>query len=72
MDLGDRIKGYRVMAGHTQEGFANLMDVSVPTVRNWEKGSQSPRLDELFLMAEIFNIPSDKLIYGEQQAVAVA
>ena len=46
----------------TQAQLAEKMDVSVMTVQNWEKGLKKIKLDRYTKLAEVFNVPVDKLI----------
>lgn len=37
------VKAIRERLGLSQEGFADYLDVSVATIRNWEQGRRIPR-----------------------------
>lgn len=42
MNVGEKIKTIRKMAGMTQEELAEKMNVSRQTISKWEKGLSSP------------------------------
>ena len=56
------IKKCREEAGLTQAQLAEKMDVSVVAVQNWEGGKTKINLDRYRNLAEVFNVPVDKLI----------
>jgi DNA-binding XRE family transcriptional regulator len=66
-ELRHRIKAVRVNAGLTQPQFAEQIEVSLPTVTRIEKGRSIPDLACVFKIAEIFNVSSEWLIFGERQ-----
>jgi DNA-binding XRE family transcriptional regulator len=66
--LSHRIKDTRVNAGLTQPQFAEQIEVSLATVTRIEKGRSIPDLACVFKIAEIFNVSSEWLIFGERQS----
>lgn len=56
------IRKCREEAGLTQAQLAEKMDVSVVAVQNWEKGKTNINLNRYMDLAEVFNVPADKLI----------
>lgn len=77
--VGERIKSLRsnikiqaqdayeeVAVGMTQEQFAEKMDVSLDTVKNWEQGYNYPTIDMLVKIADFFHCDFDYLL-GKQQ-----
>jgi len=68
--LGDKIKEYRTGNGMSQEKVAELVGVSRQAVTKWEVGQTAPGTENLFKLAEIFNIRVDDLLEkdnGENQ-----
>lgn len=60
--LGRKIKELRKRRGLTQETFANELNVSFQAVSNWERGIDSPDIDNLINIAKYFNVLVDELI----------
>lgn len=62
MNMSAFIKNYRKDARLTQAQLAEKMNVSVVSVQNWEKGKTEVSIKKYMDLAEIFNVPIDKLI----------
>ena len=62
MDLKERIKLARKTASLSQSQFANLLGVSFMTVRRWEAGDVSPRINELQQISKLLNTPVEYFI----------
>ena len=60
--FSNRLRELRKNAGLTQEKFKNLVGVSLMTLKRWESGIISPRIDELKRIAEVLNISEEQLI----------
>lgn len=63
--LGERIRKARKEAGLTQAQFAhalNMSEESLKTIGRWEKGEQTPKLDVLMKMCEIFGCEAGYLL----------
>lgn len=65
------IKDLRVRNGITQSQAAELLNVSVPTLRSWEKDSSSLRYDKMLQISEIYDIPLDYIFFGQNNAFSV-
>ena len=52
----------RKRAGFTQEDFANMIGVSIDTVRRWEGEKQEPRLKELKLISKTLRTSIAELV----------
>ena len=63
-EFAKRLKEARKRAGLTQEELSEQINVSITTVRRWEWGTRSPRVDELRRIAQKLNIPEEELLYG--------
>ena len=57
-DIAKNIERLRVANSLKQEDFAKRLNVSRPTVSNWEQGKAIPTTDQLVKIAEEFNISS--------------
>ena len=64
--FGDKLKKLRNIRGLTQEKFADEMNISLDTVKNWEQGYNSPSIDTLVDIAEYLKCDFDYLI-GQQE-----
>lgn len=62
MEEGKFIKKCRIDAGLTQEQLAEKMGVSITSVQNWESGRTNIEIKKYLSLAEIFNVPVEKLI----------
>ena len=58
----DRFKELRTSYKYTQNEIADIFDVSVQAVYNWEKGIFMPTIDSLIKLAEFFNVSTDYLL----------
>lgn len=63
--FGDKLKKLRNIRGLTQEKFADEMNISLDTVKNWEQGYNYPSIDMLISISEYFKCDFDYLI-GQQ------
>ena len=64
-EVGELIKFLRKSNGYSQEMFAEKMNVSSKTVRNWEKGIVLPNMEDALTIADIFNISLEELYNGK-------
>ena len=62
MTTGEKIKQYRKRNGITQEKLAELVDVSLTSIRRWEWGENVPNLKYIQKLAEVLNITPDDLL----------
>ena len=51
-NIPQRIKGHRLILGLSQSDLAELCDVSLRTVQNWESGSTVPSLKNQRILVE--------------------
>lgn len=59
----------RKIAGITQVGLANALNVSEGTVVSWEKGRTEPTVFQAQRIAEVVNRPLDSIIFLPKSAV---
>ena len=64
MDIGDRIRDLRKKDRLNQFDLAELVEVSVDSVRRWESNKQLPRADELSKLASVLKVSVDELLNG--------
>lgn len=60
--VGERIRQARRAAGLTQEQLAEHTDLSRNTIGNTERGTYSPRLDSLAMIATAVRVPVSVLV----------
>ncbi len=53
---GRRIRAFRKLKGHTQEGFAKELNISVSILGEVERGNRMPTPDFLEKVANVLNI----------------
>lgn len=56
MDLGNNIQKYRKEAGLTQKELAEILDVAVGTIQQYELGKRQPRLEMINRIAGALGI----------------
>lgn len=59
MEISQRIKQYRNEKRYTQKELADLLNVKSSTVSGWELGRNTPSIDAIKKMADIFNVSFD-------------
>ncbi|MGB6231440.1 MAG: helix-turn-helix transcriptional regulator [Litorimonas sp.] len=68
MSLATRLKSSRKKLGLSQAELARQVDVSQPTIANWERGGHIPRPDALQRIAKALDTDSAWLLSGEHPA----
>ncbi len=67
--ISERIRQQRKEKGLTQAGLAELLGMSEMTIRRWEAGKSSPRIDELKGLAKVFDTSLEYLIGQAEDTV---
>lgn len=62
----NQIKRARINAGLSQKQVAISLQVSIPTVSEWESGKKTPRADNLERLAALFHVSVDYLLGREE------
>ena len=57
-----RLKELRLEKNLRQLDVAKVMYVACNTISNWERGRNSPSLEELGVLARFFEVPADYLL----------
>ena len=60
--FGARLKALRKKAGLTQEELADVLGISYMTVRRWEAGKASPRVEDIPSIAQALGVPEADLL----------
>lgn len=61
-ELGKNIMTFRKKAGITQEHLAELMQVSVSAVSQWETGKTLPDISAIPILCHVLNVTADELL----------
>lgn len=62
MNVGDRIRQFRIGSGLSQEQMANMFHVTRQTISNWENGRTYPDLSILIKICEMSDMSLDELL----------
>lgn len=63
---GNRIKALRKKNGWTQMEFAEMLEMSHSNLRKLENGYQGITIESLMTMRELFQVPIDFILTGEE------
>jgi len=63
MNIGRQIKKLRIERDMTQEKLAELLNVSVPAISQWECGKTMPDISQIVPLAGLFKVSTD-LLFG--------
>lgn len=69
MTTGEKIKKLRKQNGLTQEKLAELVDVSLTSIRRWEWGENIPNSKFLQSLAEILKVSTEDLLPDKDEEV---
>lgn len=64
------LKAARVNAGFTQERAAELLGISVSTLKNWEYGKTFPTKPMIDKICELYGISYDVLFFNQVLALS--
>ena len=62
MDFGDKLKQYRLKEGLSQEQLAEKIGVSRQAITKWETKRGLPDVENMIILAELFNLTLDELV----------
>lgn len=60
------LEAARINAKLTQRQLAEILDISVGTVNNWERGKSEPSLSQLRKISELSGIPMDFIFVPDE------
>ncbi len=60
--FNDRLRSARIFRGYTLQKEADLLNISLRTLQNYEAGTREPTLFMLAQMADLLNVPTDFLL----------
>lgn len=58
------LKAARVNVGLTQEAVAEKLDISISTVKNWEKGKTFPKQPQIEKLCELYKVSYDNIFFN--------
>ena len=58
------LKAARVNVDLTQADVAKKLDVSISTIKNWEKGKTFPKPPHIVKLCELYNVTYDNIFFG--------
>ena len=70
MELGKRILEIRKENDLTQDGLAEICNVTRQTISNWENGKSYPDLDTLVMLSDSFGVSLDAMLKGDKEMVS--
>lgn len=59
-----KLRAARVNAGFTQADVAKKLNVSISTVRNWEKGTTFPKQPAIEMLCELYGTLYDNIDFN--------
>lgn len=62
MTLGQKLAGYRKLAGMTQQQLGEHLNISAQAISKWEKDLSEPALATLRTLAELYKVSVDELL----------
>ena len=60
--FGNRLKGLMKERGITNAELADVFEVSEKVIKRWCEGLSSPNIDNLILVAKLFNVRVDYML----------
>jgi transcriptional regulator with XRE-family HTH domain len=67
--IANRLQQLRKENGYSQEQLAELVGLSRQSISKWEQGISTPDTDNLIKLSEIYNVPLEYLIKGEEAKI---
>lgn len=64
--FAQRLRALRKKAGLTQEELVDIVKVSINTIRRWEWGERSPRMEEIQRLAAALHVTEAELLNGPE------
>lgn len=61
-----KLRACRAQAGYSQSEVANFMGVSSKSIVDWENGFHSPTMEKAQKLAEIYNIPLERMDFTKE------
>ncbi|MBO1361510.1 helix-turn-helix transcriptional regulator [Acetobacter sacchari] len=65
MTMAERLRTLREHATLSQAEVAAALDVSIPTISEWEKGKKKPSRERIPGLARLYKVSSDYILLGK-------
>ncbi len=62
MEFKERLKELRIERNLSQLEIANILNMSKMAISHWEKGHSEPCIEQLKILANLFNVTIDYLV----------
>ena len=69
MKIGERLKQGRENLNMTQQQVADIINVSRPTISNWENERSYPDLESIVILSDLYNQSLDELLREDYNVV---
>ena len=66
IEIANRLQKLRKENGYSQEELADKLGISRQAVSKWERAESSPDTDNLIVLAKLYNISLDELLYDTE------
>ena len=60
--INSKLKELRIESNYSQAFVAEYLNISRQAISNWENGKSAPDLDNIVLLAKLYNISTDELL----------
>lgn len=72
IEIANRFVTLRKVNGLSQEALAEKLGISRQAVSKWERAEASPDTDNLILLAKIYNVSLDELLFSEEEPTPIS
>ena len=66
IEIADRLQKLRKQNGYSQEELADKLGISRQAISKWERAESSPDTDNLIILARLYNMSLDELLYDTE------
>lgn len=66
IEIANRLQKLRKEKGYSQEELADALGISRQAVSKWERAESSPDTDNLIILARLYNMSLDELLYDSE------
>ena len=67
IEIANRLQKLRKENGYSQEELADKLGISRQAVSKWERAESSPDTDNLIILARLYNMSLDELLYDNEE-----